>query len=67
MGTAIREAETKGIPWYVNEAKSKAKHLSKPKNRFTRVGPFAAAAIRLLLFTGCRSGKSCTSKGTRGP
>jgi integrase len=24
------------------------------KNRFTKIGPFAAAAIRLLLFTGCR-------------
>jgi integrase len=54
LGTAIREAEAKGIPWYVNEAKSKAKHLPKPTNRFTKIGPFAAAAIRLLLFTGCR-------------
>ena len=34
--------------------KPKAKHLPKAKNRFTKIGPFAAAAIRLLLFTGCR-------------
>ena len=54
LGTAIREAEAMGISWYVNEAKSKAKHLPKPSNRFTKIGPFAAAAIRLLLFTGCR-------------
>ena len=38
----------------MDEAKPKAKHLPKPKNRFTKIGPFAAAAIRLLLFTGCR-------------
>ena len=54
LGSAIREAETKGIPWDVDERKPKAKHLPKAKNRFTKIGPFAAAAIRLLLFTGCR-------------
>jgi integrase len=54
LGAAIREAETKGIPWDVDEAKAKAKHLPKAKNRFTKIGPSAAAAIRLLLFTGCR-------------
>jgi integrase len=54
LGASIREAETMGIPWEVNEAKPKAKHLPKATNRFTRIGPFAAAAIRLLLFTGCR-------------
>jgi integrase len=54
LGSAIREAETKGIPWDVDEGKPKAKHLPKAKHRFTKIGPFAAAAIRLLLFTGCR-------------
>src|SRR5262249_28109429 len=54
LGGAIREAETKGIPWEADESKPKAKHLAKPKSRFTRIDPFAAAAIRLLLFTGCR-------------
>jgi integrase len=28
--------------------------LPKANNRFAKIGPFAAAAIRLLLFTGCR-------------
>jgi integrase len=54
LGTAIREAETTGVPWEVDEAKPKARHLAKPDNRFTKIGPFAAAALRLLLFTGCR-------------
>jgi hypothetical protein len=35
----------------------------KAKNRFTKIGPFAAAAIRLLLFTAVGSAKSCTSNG----
>jgi integrase len=54
LGAAIREAETKGIPWEVDEAKPTARHLSKPKNHFTKISTFTAAAIRLLLFTGCR-------------
>jgi integrase len=54
LGSAIREAETKGIPWDVNEKKPKAKHLPKKESRFTKISPFAAAALRLLLFTGCR-------------
>ena len=54
LGAAIREAEAKGIPWDVDEAKPNAKHLPKSKNRFTKIGLSAAAAIRLLLFTGCR-------------
>jgi integrase len=54
LGAAIREAETKGVPWTVDENKPTAKHLAKRKNRLTKISPFAAAAIRLLLFTGCR-------------
>ena len=54
LGSAIRDAETRGIPWEVDEGRPKAKHLPKAKNRFTKIAPFAAAAIRLLLFTGCR-------------
>jgi integrase len=54
LGAAIREAEIKGLPWNVDEAKPEAKHLPKTIHRFTKIGPFAAAAIRLLLFTGCR-------------
>jgi integrase len=54
LGTAIREAETIGIPWEVDEHTPKAKHIIKQENRFTKIGPFGAAALRLLLFTGCR-------------
>ena len=53
LGSAIREAETAGIPWTVDESRPNAKHVPKDK-RFTRIGPYAAAALRLLLFTGCR-------------
>ena len=40
LGDAIREAETTGIPWEVDGKKPTAKH--------------AAAALRLLIFTGAR-------------
>jgi integrase len=53
LGSAIREAETAGIPWKVDESRPNAKHVPKEK-RFTRIGPYAAAALRVLLFTGCR-------------
>lgn len=53
LGSAIREAETVGIPWTVDESKLTAKHVPKCK-RFTIIAPSAAAALRLLLFTGCR-------------
>src|SRR5215469_14963538 len=54
LGSAIREAEIRGVAWDIDERKPKAKHLPKASNRFTKIGRFAAAAIRLLLFTGCR-------------
>jgi integrase len=53
LGSAIREAETTGIPWTVDETKPAAKHVPKAK-RFTGIAPSAVAALRLLLFTGCR-------------
>ena len=54
LGAAIREAETTGIPWGVDDDQPNAKHAAKAENRFTKLDRFAAAAIRLLLFTGCR-------------
>ena len=54
LGKTIRIAETTGLPWTVETNKPSAKHLPKPANRFSRINPFAAAAIRLLMFTGCR-------------
>jgi integrase len=53
LGVAMRDAE-KGLPWTVDEVKPTAKHARKPENRFTQVSPFAIAAIKLLLLTGCR-------------
>lgn len=52
LGEAIREAETTGIPWEVDETKPTAKHT--PKERWTIISPFAAAALRLLILTGAR-------------
>jgi integrase len=54
LGDAIREAETIGLPWTVDDTKPKAKHAPKEANRRTVIDPFAAAAIRLLLLTGAR-------------
>lgn len=54
LGDAIREAETIGIPYEVDETKPTSKHAPKPENRRTKIDPHAAAAIRLLLFTGAR-------------
>jgi integrase len=54
LGEALREAETFGLPWQPDETKATAKHAPKPENRRVKVSPAATAAIRLLLFTGCR-------------
>ena len=51
MGEAIREAETVGIPW---TKPSKSNHERKLENQLTNIGPHAAAALRLLIFTGGR-------------
>lgn len=53
LGDALRIAETDGIPWTVDESKPTAKHIQK-RGRFTIIDPHAAAAIRLLIFTGAR-------------
>jgi integrase len=53
LGGAIREAETTGIPWTVDDTMPTAKHVPKAK-RSTKIASSAAAALRLLLFTGCR-------------
>lgn len=53
LGRAIREAETTGTPWTVDETKPNPKHAPKSK-RSTIIAQSAAAALLLLLFTGCR-------------
>lgn len=52
LGAAIRLAETTGIPWAIDQTK-KTKHVPKLK-RETVIGEHAAAALRLLIFTGAR-------------
>ena len=54
LGDAIREAETQGIPYEIDETRQTSKHAVKAINRYTKIGPHAAAAIRLLLLTGAR-------------
>lgn len=53
LGASLRLGETEGLPWVVDETKPKAKHTPK-EGRATKIEHHAAAAIRLLLFTGCR-------------
>jgi integrase len=52
LGAAIRQAETSGVPWAIDQSR-KTKHLPKLK-RETVIGEHAAAALRLLIFTGAR-------------
>jgi integrase len=54
LGDAIREAETVGLPYLIDQTKPTAKHAPKESKRRTVVDPFAAAAIRLLILTGAR-------------
>ncbi len=54
LGDALREAETVGLLYEVDEAGPKAHHAPKAENRRTIIDRHAAAAIRLLLFTGAR-------------
>jgi integrase len=54
LGDALREGETRGLPYQVDETKPTAKHAPKVENRRTKLDPFAAAAIRLLILTGAR-------------
>ncbi|MFM9940934.1 MAG: integrase, partial [Hyphomicrobiaceae bacterium] len=54
LGTALREAETLGIAWDVDDNIPNAKHLPKADKRRTILGPYPAAAIRLLILTGAR-------------
>jgi integrase len=54
LGDAIREGETSGLPYAVDETKPNAKHAKKEEDRRTVIGPHAAAAMRLLILTGAR-------------
>jgi integrase len=55
LGHAMRLGETEGagLPW-LREPGRASKHDRKPDNRKSLLSPHVTAAIRLLLFTGCR-------------
>jgi integrase len=53
LGETLRLAETIGLEWTIDESKLKSKHAPK-NNRRTKIDQHAAAAIRLLIFTGAR-------------
>jgi integrase len=54
LGDALRQGETTGLPYVVDETLPNSKHARKPENRLVVIDPFAAAAIRLLILTGAR-------------
>jgi integrase len=54
LGEALREGETIGLPYSVDETKPNAKHAPKANQRRVTLDPFAVAAIRLLILTGAR-------------
>jgi hypothetical protein len=53
LGAALRLAETEGLPWRRDASNPRSKYFPKNGGR-TVLDPRATAAIRLLLFTGCR-------------
>ena len=54
LGDTLRESETLGLPFAVDEAKPNAKHAPKAGNRRVKLDPYAIAAVRLLILTGAR-------------
>jgi integrase len=54
LGDALREGESIGLAYSVDETKPTAKHAPKSDQRRVKLDPFAVAAIRLLLLTGAR-------------
>jgi integrase len=54
LGDVLREGETSGLPYSVDETKPNAKHAPKADHRRVILDPFAVAAVRLLILTGAR-------------
>jgi integrase len=54
LGDALREGETIGLPYEVDDTKPKAKHAPKADKRRVKLDPYAIAAVRLLILTGAR-------------
>ena len=54
LGKALREGETVGLPYSVDETKPTAKHAAKSDHRRVKIDQYATAALRLLILTGAR-------------
>jgi integrase len=54
LGDTLREAETVGLLWSIDETNSNAKHAPRIENRRQKIDEYAVAAIRLLILTGAR-------------
>jgi integrase len=54
LGDALREGETIGLPYFVDETKPTAKHAAKADHRRVKLDRYAVAALRLLILTGAR-------------
>jgi integrase len=54
LGDTLREGETIGLPYFVDETKPTAKHAAKADHRRVKFDRYAVAALRLLILTGAR-------------
>ena len=54
LGQVLRLGELEGLAWPREAAKRGSKHDRKPENQKTILSRHVTAALRLLLFTGCR-------------
>lgn len=54
LGETLRIAESEGLPWRAAAGRPRSKHERKPTNQRTLYHRSITAAIRLLLYTGCR-------------
>ncbi len=57
LGDVLREAGTVGLPWRENEGANPKHRPNDPAKAREVVSPYVIAAIRLLIFTGCRAGE----------
>jgi len=60
LGNSLREAETIGLPWHFDDEKQAKHRPVKEENKREIISPYAIAAIRLMMFTGCRAGEILT-------
>jgi integrase len=54
LGDALREGETVGLRYSVDETKPTARHAAKADHRRVKLDGYATAALRLLVLTGAR-------------